>query len=181
MDFKQSKTYNNLLTAYEKELELSAKYLIYRDIANREGFIEIGNIYEVTSRNNKEHARIWLRRLNEGKLPTTQEALTESTADELKMASEMYQGFSTIAKEEGYDDIAALFNGVSNIDFNHSSRFEKLRTNVANNQVFCKPEETLWICMQCGNIMSGLCAPDICPVCGFPNSYYRLFDEMIDY
>ncbi|BBF41716.1 rubrerythrin [Lachnospiraceae bacterium KM106-2] len=176
MDFQQSRTYQNLLQAYENELLSSARYLIYEDIARNEGYIEIGNIYETTARNDKEHARIWLRRINQGTLPNTATVLQESIQVESEMAGEMYQEFARVAREEGYSDIAALFSGVANIDYNHGFQFTELYENVENNQVFCKPEPTLWICMQCGNVMSGECAPVICPVCGFPQGYYRLYD-----
>lgn len=176
MDFQQSRTYQNLLQAYENELLSSARYLIYEDIARNEGYIEIGNIYETTARNHKEHARIWLRRINQGTLPNTATVLQESIQVESEMAGEMYQEFARVAREEGYSDIAALFSGVANIDYNHGFQFTELYENVENNQVFCKPEPTLWICMQCGNVMSGECAPVICPVCGFPQGYYRLYD-----
>lgn len=176
MDFQQSRTYQNLLQAYENELLSSARYLIYEDIARNEGYIEIGNIYETTARNDKEHARIWLRRINQGTLPNTATVLQESIQVESEMAGEMYQEFARVAREEGYSDIAALFSGVANIGYNHGFQFTELYENVENNQVFCKPEPTLWICMQCGNVMSGECAPVICPVCGFPQGYYRLYD-----
>jgi rubrerythrin len=175
MAFQDSKTYQNLLVAYEKELLLSAKYLIYSDIARNTGYIEISNVYDTTVINNKEHARIWLRRINEGNLPSLPEVLHQSMQEELQMSSDMYQKFADTASEEGYDDIRALFSGVANIDYNHSTQFRVILENVNNDQVFCKPEARLWICMQCGNIMSGECAPIICPVCGFPQGFYRLY------
>ncbi len=181
MDFKQSQTYLNLITSYEKELLQIAKCLVYVDIANKEGFIEIGNIYNTTARNSKAHARTWLRNINEGNLPVTTENLSESAASELFMANKMYPEFMETALKEGYNDIAALFSGIANIDFNHSSRFDILYKDVINNEFFCKPESTLWICMECGNVLSGNCSPKICPICGFPQGYYRLFDEAIMY
>lgn len=181
MDFKQSQTYQNLLTSYEKELLQVAKCLVYEDIANREGFIEIGNVYNITARNSKAHARTWLRKINEGKLPVTTENLYESADLELFLANEMYPEFIGTALDEGYNDIAALFSGIANIDFNHSSRFEILYKNIINNEFFCKPESTLWICMECGNVLSGNCSPEICPICGFPKGYYRLFNEATEY
>jgi Rubrerythrin len=174
MEFKESNTYKNLLVAYQANLMNSTRYNIYADIARREGFMEIGNIYDTTALNDQEHARIWLRQIDQGQLPNTQQTLLESSKNEINMASNMYQQFATVAKEEGYLDIAALFSGVANIDYNHASVFDAEYQNVKNNQVFCKPAETLWICMQCGNILSGSCAPEICPVCKFPQGYYKL-------
>ena len=173
MDFIDSKTYQNLETAYKTELMCSSKYLIYGDIARQEGYIEIGNIYDITARNEKEHARIWLRRINEGSLPTTSENLQESIKTESYNASHMYQNFASVAKEEGFDDIASLFSGVANIEYNHLTNFQNQYDNLVSGKLFCNPNETLWICMQCGNILSGPCAPDICPICGFPQGFYR--------
>ena len=173
MDFINSKTYQNLQTAYKSELMCTSKYLIYSDIARQNGYIEIGNIYDVTARNEKEHARIWLRKIQQGTLPTVPETLQESIKTENYNASEMYQNFASVAKEEGFTDIAALFSGVANIEYNHVTTFENQYDNLINGKLFCNPNETLWVCMQCGNILSGQCAPEICPICGFPQGYYR--------
>lgn len=177
MEFQQSRTYSNLQSAYEEELKASTRYSIYGDRARLDGYEEIGNIYDFFSKNDKEHARIWLRRLNEGILPTTSELLLASEQEENYAGNEMYREFARIAREEGFDDIAALFNGVANIDLNHGLRFRTLYEELERGEIFCKPRETLWICMQCGNIMSGECAPEICPVCGFPQGYYRLYTK----
>lgn len=177
MDFQQSQTYTNLLNAYDAELLACARYLIYGDRARQEGYIEIGNIFDITSRNNKEHARIWLRRINEGILPNTEQFLLSASQKENYSGNTVYREYARIAREEGFNDIAALFNGVANIDLNHGQRFRGLYEDVVRNEVFCKPEPTLWICLQCGNILSGPCAPDICPVCGFPQGYYWLYNQ----
>ena len=178
MEFQQSRTYSNLVSAYNAELMAATRYLIYGDRARQEGYIEIGNIYDTTARNDKEHARIWLRRINEGLLPTTEQFLLSSVEEETYAGNVMYREYARIAREEGYNDIAALFNGVANIDLNHSLEFRTLYENYIRNQLFCKPQQTLWICLQCGNILSGECAPEICPVCGFPQGYYWLYDEV---
>lgn len=176
MDFQQSKTYQNLLLAYDEELKSSTKYRLYGDTARTEGYIEIAEIYEITSRNEMEHARIWLRNLNNGILPNTEQNLQTSVVIETAEGDKIYREFARTAQEEGYNEIAALFNGVANIELNHDLTFRSLYDNLVRNELFCKPGETLWICMQCGNIMSGLCAPQICPVCLFPQGYYRLYD-----
>lgn len=173
MEFQQSRTYANLQNAYNTELMQSTLYSIYGDIVRREGYLQIGNVYDIFQRNNMEHARIWLRQLNEGNLPDSREALQASTQQEYSNANQLYREYSRIANEEGYYDIGALFNGVANIDLNHGLQLETYYNNVIRNQVFCKEEATLWICMECGNILSGICAPEVCPVCGFPQSFYR--------
>lgn len=176
MEFQQSKTYTNLQNAYERELAISTLFSIYGDIARSEGYQEIGNIYDNFSRNNKEHARIWLKQLNEGNLPSTAEVLASSVDVENYNGGQLYREYSDIAYEEGYYDIEALFSGVGNIDLNHELQLEVQFENVIRNNVFCKNQATLWICMQCGNIMNGQCAPEICPVCEFPQGFYRLYD-----
>lgn len=175
MDFQQSRSYANLQNAYEIELMQSTLYSIYGDIARSEGYREIGNIFNIFQRNNKEHARIWLRRMNEGTLPSTADVLAASTDTERYKANQLYREYAAVAREEGYTEIEALFNGVANIDLNHALQLEENYNDVVRNQVFCRPQSNLWICMQCGNIMNGYCAPEVCPVCGFPQGYYRLY------
>lgn len=174
MDFQQSKTYSNLLNAYEGELISTSYYLLNADQARLEGYIEIGNIFDVTARNEKEHARIWLRQLNSGVLPKTEQNLIDSADLEIRVVT-LYREYAKIAIEEGYTEIARLFNGIANIELNHDLNFRTQYDDIVRGEVFCKPEETLWICMQCGNILSGTCAPAICPVCGYPQGYYRVF------
>lgn len=174
MEFQQSRTYTNLENAYQSQLMFSTLLRIFADRARLDGYIEISNIFEATSGNEKEHARIWLRNLNNGNLPNTEQNLL-TAANESRESGNQYREYSSIAREEGYDDIAALFNGVANIELNHDLQFRSLYNQVLRDEVFCKPDITLWICLQCGNIMSGICAPEICPVCGFPQGYYKEF------
>ena len=173
MEFQESRTYRNLLKTYEDELLLSARFKLYEAKAANDGFINISRIYNTVSNQDLEHAHIWLRAIHEGVLPSTATNLIESSNIKSDLASNEYQEFVKIAREEGYDDIAALFAGVANIDYSHSTLFLQQYDNIITDQVFCKPESTIWICMQCGNIMSGFCSPKICPVCGFPQGYYR--------
>lgn len=177
MDFTESRTYKNLGIAFNVEAISSTRDRIFADVARQEGYMEIGNIYEINSQNNLEHARIWFRQLNQGILPNTEESLMQSRDNELNLANKLYQDFARTAREEGFMDIAALFAGIANIDYNQGTRFSRLLRNVVQKEVFCKPSEALWICMQCGNIMSGECAPLICPVCDYPQGYYRLYND----
>jgi rubrerythrin len=175
MDFQQSQTYQNLLNAYGGELESSTRYRLYADRARQDGYQEIGVIMDTASRNDMEHARIWLRRLNNGILPDTEANLQTAANDEATIGNTTYREYARVAREEGYNDIAALFNGVANIELNHNLTFQTLHDELVRGEIFCKSEQVLWICMECGNIMSSLCAPEICPVCGFPQAYYRLY------
>lgn len=177
MEFQQSKTYQNLRRAYERELMVSTLYNIFGDKATADGFIEISSIFATTAYNEKEHARIFLQNLNNGIIPDTQQNLLESAKFEIDTAT-LYRNYSNTAKEEGFNDLAALFNGIANIELNHNLNFKYQYDDVVRDQVFCKTKETLWICMQCGNIMGGECAPKICPICGFPQGFYRVFTEI---
>ena len=177
MEFQQSRTYANLQNAYDLELKQSTLYSIYADIVRNEGYRQIANVYEIFQRNNKEHARIWLRQLNEGNLPNAEEVLMASAQMENYKGNQLYREYARIANEEGYSRIEGLFNGIANIDLNHGLRMQTYYNEVIRGQVFCKDQPTLWICMQCGNIFGGDCAPEICPVCGFPQSYYREYGE----
>ncbi len=175
MDFQQSRTYQNLLNAYNIEAEANTRYELFADQARLEGYIEIASIYEVTARNEREHARIWMRQLNQGVLPNTENNLQSSYEWEENVGDNLFREYARIAREEGYDYIASLFNGIANIELNHDLRFRRLHDELIRGELYCQPVESLWICMQCGNIMSGLCAPEICPVCTFPQGYYRLY------
>lgn len=179
VDFKDSRTYQNLQKSYNEELMYSGKYELFGDIARTDGYMEISVIFNIVAGQNREHARIWLRKINEGTLPSTSTNLLQASEEENNIAGNEYQDYAKIAREEGYDDIAALFAGVANINYYHASLFQQQYNNIITNQVFCKPEETLWICMKCGNIMSRVCAPEVCPVCGFPQGYYRVLSNCI--
>lgn len=172
MDFRNSKTYQNLLNAFYYELITSSQYDIYSIQARQETYIEIENIFITLARNNLEHARIWLKQLNNGSIPSTNENL-RTAIDNLN--KEMYNEYSIIAREEGFDDLASLFNGVANISVNHELILNTQLIDVETDRVFCKDSEVLWICQSCGNIMNSLCAPEICPVCAFPQGYYKLY------
>lgn len=179
MSFIESDTYKNLVMLYEKELMFSARYELYSLIARSDGFIEYANIYDSFARQDREHARIWLRNLSQGNLPGTAETLIESAKAENNLASIEYQNAIQVARQEGYNEIVSLMAGIANINFNHELVFQQMYNNIILNQVYCKPNEILWTCIQCGNIMSGLCAPEICPVCGFPQGYYRPLNDCI--
>jgi rubrerythrin len=176
MEFQQSKTYQNLRSAYERELMVSTLYDIFGDRATDEQYIAISNIFVDTARNEKEHARIFLRTLNNGTIPDTQQNLL-SSSDFENQTNTLYRDYANTAKEEGYTDLASLFNGIANIELFHNLRFRTQYDNVVKEQEFCKPESTLWICLQCGNIMGGQCAPLICPICGFPQGYYTIYTD----
>jgi rubrerythrin len=174
-NFTESQTYRNLLDAYNRELIYSAKYLIYGERARREGYQQIGNIFDQTAGNDRQHAEIWLKFiLQSDQLPTTLVNLRESAAEENYDGTNLFLEYARIAREEGYTDIANMFEGIAAIERHHYFRFNTLANNIENNQVFCKASSVVWICMRCGNLVWSECAPVICPICGFPQGFYQL-------
>jgi rubrerythrin len=173
-NFIESNTYRNLLAAFNGEATASTKYAIYGMKAKEDGFEQIGNIYEETSRNEREHAEIWFKLLHGGVIPTTLDNLKDSFGGENYEWTNMYMGYAEEAKKEGYSEIARLFEGVAAIERHHDARFRKLAQNIMYDKVFCKGTPVLWVCLNCGNLFYGECAPDPCPVCGYPQGYYQL-------
>lgn len=177
MDFQQSRTYQNMMEAFNWKLQIATLYSIFADRARQEDYVEIGNIYDTISRNEREHARVWWRQLNNGLLPTTADNLSNSIEMENEIGDSLFREYAQTAQEEGYTEIAALFNGMANIELDHSVTLQAQLQDVLKGEVHCKPTVRLWVCMQCGNILSGECAPETCPICGFPQGYYRVYTE----
>lgn len=173
-NFMGSNTYKNLKAAFDGETKASTKYAIFGIKAKEEGFEQIGNIFEESSGNEREHAEIWLKILNGGEIPSTLENLKEAYTGEYYEWTTMYEDFAKEAIREGYQEIARLFEGVANIEKHHDARFRKLAHNIINDEVFCKRGKFLWVCLVCGNLYYGECAPDPCPICGYPQGYYQL-------
>ncbi len=174
MDFQQSKTYRNLQSAFEFEAQAKTKYDIFSIKARQEVLLGISFTFDTLSRNDRFVSER-LRNLINGGEQNTQQNLAEAAENELYAGNTMYRNFSRIAMEEGYSDIASLFSGIANIKLNHNYTLQTYLTDMQNNTLFCKDEERLWICLGCGNILSGLCAPEVCPICGYPQGYYELF------
>lgn len=174
MEFKDSQTFKNLNLALDAEKKASTTYALGAKQARREGYFQIAEIFEETSGNEREHAEIWLRFINSGKLPDTLTNLQNASAIENYEWTIMYKEFAKAAREEGYEDIASLFDGVGLIEKHHDYRFKRLAENIQNQRVFCKEKETIWICLNCGNVYWGDCAPAICPICAYPQGYYKI-------
>lgn len=174
MDFQQSQTFQNLQTAFEFEAQSKAKYDIFSVQANREVLIGISFAFDTISRNDRFVAER-LRNLINGGATNTQQNLAEAAENEYYAGNDMYRKFSRIALEEGYGDIASLFNGIANIKLNHNLVFQTHLDEMLTDTLFCKDQDRLWICLGCGNILSGPCAPAICPICLYPQGYYELF------
>lgn len=177
MDFQSSETYKNVQRAYHTELLDSTKFRIYSLRARDEGFQQIGDVFDETSRHERQHSEIWLRLLNDGILPTTLECLEEAAESEEHQGKTMYEYYALIAENEGFYQIADLFRGVARIERNQEFRFEQFADEIRNSTVFCKRTSSIWICLECGNIYIGDCAPLVCPICGKPQGYYEISCE----
>lgn len=177
MNFRESQTYRNLEAAFQGESAASTKYAIYGEKAREDGYRQIGDFFDETSKNEREHAEIWLKLLKGGEIPSTYDNLKDAAAGENYEWNTMYQEFADTARQEGYDRIAELFDGVAKIENNHDGRFEALAWNIESGQVFCREHEAVWICTNCGNLIWDKCAPEVCPVCGYPQGYYQLYCE----
>lgn len=169
LDFQGSQTYINLQIALNNLLEESTLLSLYENQAIEEILIPISFLFSKHDRHAKFIANA-LYYILQGDT-TTLENLQAARAREDQEARE-YREFSQIAIDEGFDDIASLFNGIANIFLNHIFAYEAAIEDIINDQLYCKPEESLWICLGCGNILSGLCAPEICPVCGVDGGFY---------
>jgi rubrerythrin len=174
MDFQQSKTFQNLQSALNFELQSKTKYDIYSVQSREEILLGITFTFDTLSRNDRFIAERLRNLINGGEFNTEQNLIEASEAEEYA-GNIMYREYSVVAREEGYGDIASLFNGIANIKLNHNLIIQTYLSDIQKDELFCKPEEKLWICLGCGNILSGLCAPEICPICFYPQGYYELY------
>lgn len=173
-EFMQTKTYQNLKSAFAGECEAHTKYQYYASQAKKDGYVQIKNIFEETAHNEKEHAKIWFKLLNDGVISDTVTNLVESISVENHEATHMYKKFSEEAYEEGYDDIGKLFAEVAEIEASHCRRYNTLLNNIRKDKVFHKNDKEMWICSNCGHIEIGRDAPEKCPVCQHPRDYFEL-------
>ena len=177
MELKGSKTEQNLWTAFAGESQARVKYGYYASAAKKEGYNQIAAFFEETSGNEKEHAKLWFKALHGGKVPGTIENLKDAAAGENYEWTEMYAEFAKTAREEGFDDIAIMFEGVARVEKEHEERYLKLLKNIQDGKVFKKDAPTLWKCANCGHIHSGDEAPLLCPVCKHPQAYFEVKAE----
>lgn len=169
-----TKTQANLMAAFAGESQARNKYTYYASKARKDGYEQIAALFEETANNEKEHAKIWFKLLHDGEIPSTEENLKDAAAGENYEWTDMYAGFAKEAREEGFDRIAALFEMVGAIEKEHEERYKKLLSNIENGLVFSKEGEAIWICRNCGHVVVGAKAPEICPVCAHPKSYFEL-------
>ncbi|MBQ3825797.1 MAG: rubrerythrin family protein [Spirochaetaceae bacterium] len=176
MELKGSKTEKNLQAAFAGESEARNKYTYFASKAKKDGFVQIASIFEETAANEKEHAKIWYKLLSGG-VGSTLENLKEAASGEHYEWTEMYPQFAKEAREEGFEEIARLFEGVAEIEKEHEERYKKLLANIEGDLVFSKDGDTVWQCANCGHICVGKKAPDVCPVCNHPQSYFQVKAE----
>ena len=174
MELKGSKTESNLLAAFSGESQARNKYTYFASQAKKEGFNQIAAVFEETANNEKEHAKLWFKQLNGGAVPQTTENLLAAAAGEHAEWTEMYAEFAKTAKEEGFTQIAFLFEAVAKIEKDHEERYRKLLGNINNNAVFEKETEENWSCQNCGYLHRGKKAPALCPVCKHPQAYFEV-------
>ncbi len=175
MELKGSKTEQNLRTAFAGESQARNKYTYFASKAKKEGFVQIANIFTETADNEKEHAKIWFKLL--GGIGTTAENLLAAAEGENYEWTDMYATFAKEAREEGFEDIAKLFEGVGAIEKEHEERYRKLLANVEGGLVFSKDGDMIWQCSNCGHIVIGKQAPEVCPVCAHPQAYFQVKAE----
>ena len=175
MKYAGTKTEKNLWAAFAGESQARNKYTYFASVAKKEGFEQISAIFQKTADNEKEHAKMWFKEL--GELGDTAKNLLAAAEGENYEWTDMYSTFADEADEEGFHDLAAKFRAVAAIEKSHEERYRALLNNVEMQTVFEKAEETLWECRNCGHLVMGKKAPELCPVCAHPKSYFEVRAE----
>jgi len=174
MELKGSRTEANLWAAFAGESQARNKYTYYASQAKKDGYNQIAAIFEETAANEKEHAKMWFKLLHGGKVPGTMENLKDAAEGENYEWTDMYDSFAKVAREEGFDKIADLFEGVAKVEKEHEERYLALLANVESGKVFEKDSVVIWKCGNCGHIHVGTSAPEICPVCDHPKAHFEV-------
>ena len=177
MNLKGTKTEANLMAAFAGESQARNKYTYYASKAKKEGYEQIAALFLETANNEKEHAKIWFKLLHDGAVPSTAENLLDAAQGENYEWTDMYATFAKEAREEGFYEIADKFDGVAAVEKEHEARYLKLLDNVKKEVVFSKDNDVIWQCANCGHICIGKKAPEVCPVCDHPQSYFQVKPE----
>lgn len=175
MELKGSRTEKNLMEAFAGESQARNKYTYFASVAKKEGYEQISAIFQHTADNEKEHAKMWFKALNG--IDSTAENLLHAAEGENYEWTDMYAEFAKVAEEEGFTDLAEKFRMVGEIEKAHEERYRALLNNIEMQKVFEKSEETMWECRNCGHIVIGKKAPEVCPVCAHPRSYFEVRKE----
>ena len=177
MDLKGTKTEANLQAAFAGESQARNKYTYYASKAKKDGYVQIAKLFEETANNEKEHAKIWFKLLHGGAIADTMTNLDDAANGENYEWTEMYPTFAKEAREEGFDEIATLFDAVAEIEKEHEERYKKLLGNIKEGIVFSRDGDMVWQCINCGHIVVGKKSPEVCPVCAHPQSYFQIKAE----
>ena len=172
-----TKTEQNLREAFAGECMANNKYSYYASRAKKDGYQQIAAIFEETARNEREHAKIWFKLLHDGQMPATPDNLNDAAEGEMYEWTDMYDRMAKEADEEGFTDIARLFRGVAAIEKEHEERYRKLIANLKDGLVFSRFDDRIWQCANCGHIVIGKKAPEVCPVCAHPQAYFQIKPE----
>lgn len=176
-DLKGTKTEKNLQEAFAGESMARNKYTYFASKARKDGFVQMAAIFEETANNEKEHAKLWYKYLNGGTVSSTEANLEDAANGENYEWTDMYSRMAREAREEGFIEIAEKFEGVAAIEKEHEDRYRKLLNNLRERKVFTKDGDAVWQCSNCGHIVIGKCAPEVCPVCNHPQSYFQVRAE----
>ena len=176
-ELKGTKTEKNLMEAFAGESMARNKYTYFASKAKKDGYVQIAAIFEETAKNEKEHAKMWFKLLHGGKVPTTTTNLNDAADGENFEWTDMYRKFAEEARAEGFEDIARQFEGVAAIEKEHEERYRKLLSNIEGGLVFSREGDMIWQCSNCGHIHIGKEAPEVCPVCNHPQSYFQIKAE----
>jgi rubrerythrin len=176
-ELKGTKTEKNLQEAFAGESMARNKYSYFASKAKKDGYVQIAAIFEETAVNEKEHAKMWYKLLNGGKVSDTEKNLEDAATGENFEWTDMYARMAQEAREEGFDEIAEKFEGVAAIEKEHEERYRKLLKNIRDKKVFSKDGDVIWQCANCGHIVIGKQAPEECPVCNHPQSYFQVKAE----
>ena len=173
-ELKGSKTEANLQAAFAGESMARNKYTYYASKARKDGYVQIANLFEETANNEKEHAKIWFKLLHDGEVPGTEDNLLDAATGENYEWTDMYVRMAEEAKAEGFDQIAGMFTMVAHIEKTHEARYRKLLANIKGGLVFSNEGDQIWECINCGHIVVGKKAPELCAVCKHPKSFFQV-------
>ena len=174
---KGTKTEANLMAAFAGESQARNKYTYYASKARKDGYVQIANLFEETANNEKEHAKLWFKLLHDGDVPPTEDNLLDAANGENYEWTEMYRQMEIEAREEGFEQIAWLFGAVAKIEKGHEDRYRKLLANVKDGVVFSRDGDRIWECSNCGHVVVGKKAPELCPVCKHPKAFFQIKAE----
>ena len=176
-ELKGTRTEKNLMEAFAGESQARNKYTYYASKARKDGYEQIARIFEETANNEKEHAKLWFKHLHGGEMPDTAANLLDAAQGENYEWTDMYDRMAKEAREEGFTAIAAQFEMVGRIEKSHEDRYRKLLSNVEEGIVFSRDGDMIWECGNCGHIVVGKKAPEVCPACNHPQSYFEIHAE----